>query len=161
MSAGFGAAAGAVGGLLGGISDRRAAKGANKFSKQQTKHALTELSPQAIQQMIQMFLKQNMGSVLPYMQASLGGLAGGAAKAGLTGAGVIKQLQAGIPGQAYLGALRPSISEGTDIAKNRAATWMGQKYTPMGNWAGITAKMIAGAMNGMQGQAGSGGYTQY
>lgn len=160
MAGGLGAL-GAVGGILGGISDRRAGKGSNKERKKMQQMALGELTPEAMQRLISQFYTHFMAQMNPQMQAVMSNIGTQAGRSGLTGAGVVQQLKAGVPGQFSQGAMGNAFGAALPIAKQRSGVYSGSipDYLPLGNWAGIGAKGISGFMGGMG--MGNQDYTKY
>lgn len=111
--------------LLSGYMDKRASDKASNQQKKNTQAALAQLSPEAIRQLVQMFYTQNYAMLNPAMQSAQRGVAAGAARTGLTGAGVTRQLQAGIPGQFANMALGQASQQGLNVAGQRAGIYSG------------------------------------
>lgn len=71
--------------------------------------------------------------LMPQMQGAQQGVANAAARSGLTGSGLAKQLSAGIPGQFAMGALNTSKNEAMNTAGQRASIQAGAPVGPYYN----------------------------
>ena len=102
------------------LTGRDVEKSARSESRGARARGLGELTPEAIQSLINMFQSNFFASLAPQMQAAQQGAAAGAGRTGSAGAGVTQQLRAGIPGQFSIGALGKAIPLAGGIASQRA-----------------------------------------
>ena len=121
-------------GLLGKITGSESAK---KSAKRQRKDAalregaaLNELTPQAMQALMQQFFSKYMALLSPNMMAGQQGAGASAARSGLTGAGMNRSIAAGIPGLTAQKALGMSIDPAMSVASQRSNTIMGRPIIP-------------------------------
>ena len=89
--------------------------------------ALGELTPEAINNLMQMFYGKFFRQMAPQMQFAQQGLKAGAARTGLSHAGLTQQLAAGIPGQFSQSALAQAYGAAAPIASQRAGIRAGRK----------------------------------
>lgn len=115
---------GLLGKLTGADAAKKQAKNARKQAAQREGAALGELTPQAMQQMLNMFFSQYMAQLAPSLMNSQQKLGAGAAGAGLSGAGLTRSLKAGLPGVYAQGALQQAIEPTMRTAENRAGIRM-------------------------------------
>lgn len=133
----YGAMGGGGGSLIGGIGkglellgQRKQAKAANQASAKNTQAAMGQLSPEALRSLIMNLYSMYMAQMNPQMQGAQQSVAANAGRSGLTGAGVTRQLQAGIPGQFAGQAMGQAIGSSLPLASQRASIQAGQQYTP-------------------------------
>jgi hypothetical protein len=84
------------------------------------KMSLGELTPEAMQAMMQMFYSKYMALLAPQMMGAQQRLGATAARGGMTGSGLMAQLKAGIPGQFANMALGQAIEPSLRVASERA-----------------------------------------
>jgi len=117
---------GLLGKITGAEAANKAAGKARKDSKLREQAALGELTPQAMQAMMNMFMQKYMAMLAPNMMSAQQGLAAKAGRSGMMGSGLYSQLQAGIPGQFANAALSKATESGMGVASQRANTIMGR-----------------------------------
>ena len=113
------------------------------FRSKNTEAALAQLTPEAIQKLMQMFYTQNYAQMMPQMQGAQGSLGAAAARSGLTGAGVTQQLRAGIPGQFANAALGQASNQALGVAGQRASTLSGAPVSAPYSFGGDLQSLVA------------------
>ena len=117
---------GLLGKLTGAEKAKKQAKDARKYAGQREQAALGQLTPEAMQAMMQQFFQKYMALLSPGMMAGQQGLGASAARSGLTGAGMNRSMAAGIPGLTSQKALGMSIDPAMRTASQRADVIMGR-----------------------------------
>ena len=117
---------GLLGKLTGADKAKKQAKSARKYAMQREQGALGQLTPEAMQAMMQQFFSKYMALLSPNMMAGQQGAGASAARSGLTGAGMNRSIAAGIPGLTAQKALGMSIDPALKVAGQRADVVMGR-----------------------------------
>ena len=115
---------GLLGKLTGADAAKKSAKQARKLAGEREAGALGELTPEAMQAMMSMFMQRYMAQLAPSMMSAKQGLAARAGRSGMIGSGLYSQLQAGIPGQFAQGALGKAAESSMGVASQRAGIRM-------------------------------------
>ena len=115
---------GLLGKLTGADKAKKQAKDARKMAAQREGAALGELTPEAMQNLMQMFFSKYMALLAPQMMHAQQGIAASAGRTGKTGAGLTRALSAGVPGQFANVALGKSIEPALSVAGQRAGIRM-------------------------------------
>lgn len=109
-----------LGALTGANAAKKSAKQGRKLADQREAGALGELTPEAMQGIMNMLMQRYMAMLAPNMMSAQQGLAAKAGRSGMMGSGLYSQLQAGIPGQFANAALGKATEGGLGIASQRA-----------------------------------------
>ena len=120
--------------LIGGHGAKREAKRANRAEEARVSGALGELTPEAIQGLIDMFFGKFYAQLNPQMQGAQQRLAANAGRRGLSHAGLTTQLSAGIPGQFANMAQGQAIGAAVPVAGQRASVRAGKQFTNPPSW---------------------------
>jgi hypothetical protein len=115
---------GLLGKLTGSDAAKKQAKDARKQAALREGAALGELTPEAIQKLMQVFFSKYMQMLAPQMMSAQQKVGANLSGAGLGRSGFGKQLKAGIPGQFSQMALGQSIGPAMSTAENRAGIRM-------------------------------------
>lgn len=110
----------AIGGLTGANAAKKQAKEAKKAAAKRTSASLGELTPEAMQAMMQQLYSKYMALLGPQMMFNQQALGANASRTGTLGGGLNRSLSAGLQGQMAQGALAKSIQPAMDIATQRA-----------------------------------------
>lgn len=160
---------GAVGTGLSGLGGRKESRSFNKAARKREALALGELTPEAMQSLINLLFTKYYGQMMPLMQASQQRIGSQAGRYGLTGAGVTQQLRAGLPGQFAGAALGQAVPGALGIAGQRAGIRQGTPFQVGKSGMGIIGDMLqsfasigmgAGFPSG-GGQQGAGGQPSF
>lgn len=131
--------------LLSSYGARKEAKSKNKEEKKKTQAALGELTPEAMQGLMQKFYTQFMAQMNPQMQAVMQGISANLGRSGMRGAGVAEQFKAGVPGQYAQGALGKSFGAAMPIAQGRAGIQAGREISTVPSWMSIAGATLGSA----------------
>lgn len=133
---------GAVGTGLSGLGGRKESQSYNKAAKKREGLALGELTPEAMQSLIRALFTHYYSQLMPQMMGAQQGLGAAAARSGLTGAGAVQQLRAGIPGQFAGKALGQAVPSALGIAGQRAGIRAGTPFQIGKSGMGIIGDML-------------------
>lgn len=117
---------GLLGKLTGADQAKKQAKQARKISAKNTSNALGQLTPEAMQGMMQQLYSKYMALLGPQAMFGQQALTAGASRTGTLGSGLSKSLSAGLQGQMAQGALQKSIEPAMNIASQRASIYANQ-----------------------------------
>lgn len=154
---------------LSGLGGRKESQSFNKAAKKREALALGELSPEAMQALMNMFFTKYYAQLAPMLQGAQQGLGASGGRYGLTGSGVLQQLRAGLPGQFAGKALQQSVPSALGTAQQRANIRQGTPFQIGQSGMSIIGDMLqsfasmgglgAGFPSGGGGGGAPGGYT--
>lgn len=152
---------GAVGTGLSGLGGRKESRSFNKAAQKREGLALGELTPEAMQSLIRALFTHYYSQLMPQLMSAQQGLSANAARSGLTGAGALQQLRAGLPGQFAGKALGQAVPSALNIAGQRANIRQGTPFQVGKSGMGIIGDMLQSfASMGMGAGFPSGGGNQ-
>lgn len=151
---------GLLGKLTGADKAKKQAKDARKMAARREAGALGELTPEAMQAMMQKLFTQYMSLLGPSAQFSQQALGASASRSGTLGGGVNRALSAGIPGQMAQGALGKAMGGAMDIGQQRAGIRMEHPIITNPARSGLTDLVDLALQYYSGGQMGTGSMQQ-